>query len=199
MAVAATPEVPEALGEQRMLLHASWDEYVTMRELLDRPGLKMTFIEGALELMSPSREHELWKKSIARLIELFAHLNRIPLHGYGSTTFKKQALELGAEPDECYLVGQQLVEFPHIVLEVIHSSPLLDKLRVYLGFGVPEVWVFRNGRFALHGLARDPARYVPLERSALLPAIDFAMIARYAVRPDQAQALWDFEAEIRRT
>jgi hypothetical protein len=67
--------------------------------------------------MSPSPEHELWKTNIARLVELFAHLRRVDLRGYGSTTFKKEARERGAEPDEFYLVGERLADFPEIVLE----------------------------------------------------------------------------------
>ncbi len=61
-------------------------------------------------------------------------------------------MDLGAEPDECYLIGKKLVDYPEVVLEVIHRSPLLNKLDVYLRFGVPEVWVFRDGAFTVHVL-----------------------------------------------
>jgi len=40
-------------------------------------------------------------------------------------------------------------EFPDVVLEVIEKAPLLDKLRVYDGFEVPEVWIFESGAFAI--------------------------------------------------
>ncbi len=39
-------------------------------------------------------------------MELYAHIERIELYGYGSTTFKKEAKQRRAEPDECYLVGR---------------------------------------------------------------------------------------------
>src|SRR5271156_5821155 len=100
MAVAVSfpqPPLPSVLGEQRMLLYVSWKEYVVMRDLLDGPGLRMTYLEGKLELMSPSTDHEMWKKNIARLVELFAHVKRIDLHGYGSTTFKREAKQRGLE------------------------------------------------------------------------------------------------------
>ena len=132
-------------AEQRMLLHGvSWKEYVIMRELLDGPSPRMTYLNGALELMSPAPVHELWKKNIARLIELYAHLLRIDLYGYGSATFKHEARQRGAEPDECYLIGKKLDEFPEIVLEVINTSPLLNKLEVYSAMGVAEVWIFQK-------------------------------------------------------
>ena len=203
VAVAArSAPASELLGvepdEQRMLLRGvAWKEYVILRELMDGPGLRMTYLEGALELMTPSPEHERWKTTIARLVELYAHLGRIELYGYGSTTFKREAKERGAEPDECYLVGKDLTDFPEIVLEVIHTSPLLSKLEVYAGFGVAEVWIFKDASFRLYALDAGTGRYHQVDRSVLLPQLDFAMIARYAVRVDTPQALRDFEAELR--
>jgi Uma2 family endonuclease len=159
MAAVAPLEVAEAPREQRMLLHGvSWKEYVVMRDLLDGPALKMTYVRGALELMSPSPERELWKKNIARLVELYAHVKRIDLHGYGSTTFKKEAAERGAEPDECY----------------------------------------REGAFKLYVLDAQAGRYEVKARSALVPSLDFEVVARYARREDTPQALREFEGEIGR-
>jgi Uma2 family endonuclease len=192
MAIAATPALstrPIAV-EQRMLLHGvSWKDYVILREALDTPGLRMTYCEGMLELMSPSFGHEVDKKSIARLIELYGFLRRLRLNGYGSTTFRRQARQRGAEPDECYCVGRAMNEgeFPDIVLEVIHTNPLLDKLHVYVGLGVPEVWLFRNGGFELYRLAGD--HYDRVERSGFLPELDVALLARLAAYQEQQDAL----------
>lgn len=195
--VAASLSLAPAPAEQRMLLHCSWKEYVILRDLLDGPGLRMTYLRGALEIMSPSPAHELWKKNTARFIEHFAFVKNIELHGYGSTTFKKEMTERGAEPDECYLIGKVLNEFPDIVLEVIHTAPLLNKLDVYAPMGIAEVWVFENERFALFVLDRTTATYTVSERSALVSELDFAMLARYVVRTDTPQALREFDREIR--
>ncbi len=194
---AATPLV-EIVREQRMLLSATWKEYVLMRDLLDSPGVRMTYIEGALELMSPSPEHELWKKNIARLVEHFAFVRGIDLRGYGSTTFKREAKERGAEPDECYLVGKRLAEYPELVIEVIHTAPLLNKLDVYASMAVPEVWIFDRGAFTVHELDATKAIYRVRSGSALLPALDLDVVARYAVREDIGQALREFDAELRK-
>jgi Uma2 family endonuclease len=198
--MAAVPSIPieEPADEQRMLLYVSWKEYVLMRDLLDGPGLRMTYSKGALELMSPSPEHELWKKNIARFVEHFAFVRDIALHGYGQTTFKKEAKERGAEPDECYLIGKKLADYPEIVLEVIHTNPLIDKLDIYLAFGVAEVWVFRDGAFTLYAIDTEARRYVQRSESALVPGLDFTMLARFAVREDTPQALREFDTLIRR-
>jgi Uma2 family endonuclease len=194
MAIAATP-VPQVLPisvEQRMLLHGvSWKDYVILREALDTPGLRMTYCEGMLELLTLSFGHEFDKKSIARLVELYGFLRRVRLNGYGSTTFRREAKQRGAEPDECYCVGRAMTEgqFPDIVLEVIHTNPLIDKLHVYAGLGIPEVWLFRNGAFELYRLGGD--HYDRIERSSFLPELDLALIARLASYPDQQDALDD--------
>jgi Uma2 family endonuclease len=182
--------VPAIVEEQRMLIrNVRWKDYVLLRAALETPGLRMTFYKGALELMSPSKAHESQKKMIARMVELYTALRGVPLFTYGSTTFRREAEEHGAEPDECYCVGHALREgdYPDIVLEVIHKSPLLDKLAVHRGFDVREVWLFRDGAFEIHRLA-DGA-YTRVERSALLSDLDLGSIARLATRDDQAAAI----------
>jgi len=190
-------ERPRELPEQRMLIYGvRWKDYVILREALDTPGLRMTFCEGALELMSPSRTHELRKKSIARLVELYAVLRELPLVGYGSTTFRNEAKERGAEPDECYRVGTLMKdgEIPDIALEVIYLSPLLDKLHVYRGLGVPEIWLFEDGAFKLFHLT--DAGYERTERSVFLPDLDFKMLEELAVRDDQHEALRELRSRL---
>jgi Uma2 family endonuclease len=182
-----------------MLLNVTWKDYLILRDVLDSPGVRMTYSKGALELMSPSTRHEMWKTNIARLVELYAHVKRIDLHGYGSTTLRREMKQRGAEPDECYLLGKVLTDVPEIALEVIDTSPLLDKLEVYAAMGIAEVWVFRDGAFVIHALDHASGHYVAGASSALLPGLDFAKVATYALRIDTPQALREFEEEIRRS
>lgn len=198
----AARSLPSRLGslpEQRILINGvRWKDYVILREALDTPGLRMTYLEGSLEIMSPSPAHEAAKKSVARLVETYAFLLRIPLNGYGSTTFRREAKERGAEPDECWMYGRPLEEggFPDVVLEVIEASPLLDKLAVYDGFSVPEVWIFEDGAFALHR-RRKKGGYERVTKSSFMPDLDFERIAGLAKIVDQQQALEELERSLR--
>ena len=199
MATAALPPLQVAVppDEQRMLIHGvSWKHYIMLREALDTPGLRMTYLRGSLELMSPSKTHEVGKKLIARLLEHYAFRHRLPLNGYGSTTFRREAKECGAEPDECYAWGRTLDEgeYPDLVIEVLVTSPLLDKREVYAGFGVPELWLYRNGTIEVYRL--DGEAYRPAERSVLLPELDLALVARLATSTDQLAALQEFDTAI---
>jgi hypothetical protein len=74
---------------------------------------------------------------------------------------------------------------------------LLDKLDVYAGFGIREVWTFENGTFTVYEFEGTTRRYAAIERSRLVPDLDLAMIARYAMRIDTPQALRELDAELR--
>lgn len=155
--VAASREQPEPT-ERRFVLHGvPWWTYVALRDALDdHVGVKMIYREGTLELMSPSLLHEDAKKIIARLIETWAMERDIDLRGFGGATFRKEAKERGLEPDECYKLGPIADDgVPDIAIEVIVTSGLVDKLDVYAGLGVPEVWTWRPdaGAIEIHQLA----------------------------------------------
>jgi hypothetical protein len=73
----------------------------------------------------------------------------------------------------------------------------LNKLDIYASFGVAEVWVYRAGAFTVHRLDAATRSYQVHASSALLPDLDFAMLARYVTREDSLAALEEFEAEVR--
>jgi Uma2 family endonuclease len=184
-------------SEDRLILHGvSWEKYATMRELLDdHRRVKMTYLAGTLELLSPSDRHEWIKKTIARLIEVYALERDVRLNGYGSTTFKNPLEERGLEPDECYCFGL-LKEVPDIALEVIITSGGVDKLAVYQGLGVPEVWFWKDGSFSIHILGA--AGYEQRGRGELVPELDFEVLAQFAEAPDQHEAVQAFRDLLRR-
>ena len=182
--------------EQRLILYGvNWQRYETLQATLnDFPGLRMFYLEGTLEIMSPSPEQEVDKTTIARLIEIYALEKDIDLTGYGSTTFRKQAKERGLEPDECYCFGQ-LKEFPDIALEVIVSSGGIDKLSIYQGLAVPEVWFWQNQQFSIYRLRNQG--YEAIERSEFLPDLDFSVLAQFVKMPSQTQAVKAYRDTLR--
>lgn len=197
--VAAAPLYPmrtrSADEEQRVLLFdVPWSTYVVLRDSIESPGVRMTYLEGLLEIMSPSRAHEVDKKQIARLLELFCLERDIPLFGYGSTTFRREEKERGLEPDECYCRDRDK-EVPDVALEVVKTHGSIDKLEVYRGLGVREVWVFEEGAFQLFTLRAG--RYAPIDRSEVLPEIDLTELASFAVNPDQHAALKSYRDALR--
>jgi Uma2 family endonuclease len=180
--------------ESRVLLHdVPWSTYVVLRDSVESSGVRMTYLKGLLEIMSPSREHEVEKKQIARLLELFCLLRDIPLFGYGSTTFRREEKQRGLEADECYCRGGDR-EFPDIALEVVRTHGAIDKLDVYAGLGVKEVWVFEAGAFRI--LALRSAGYERIAASEVFPEVELSRLAHYAVQSDQHTALKAYRDEL---
>ncbi|HET7499998.1 MAG TPA: Uma2 family endonuclease [Kofleriaceae bacterium] len=175
--------------ERRFVLHGvPWWTYVALRDALDdQSGVKMTYLKGTLELMSPSTLHEDAKKIIARLLEVWAMERDVDLRGFGGATFRREAKERGLEPDECYKLGKlEDDDVPDVAIEVIVSSGLVDKMAVYAGLGVPEVWEWRprTRQIVVHCL-RDGA-YERRERSDVLPEVDLALLSSF-VQPGENQ------------
>jgi Uma2 family endonuclease len=188
--------LPSEAEEQRVLLsNVPWATYVVLRDTVQSSGVRMTYLGGQLEIMSPSRGHEVSKTQIARLLELFCLERDIPLYGYGSTTFRKEEQEVGLEPDECYCRGADRL-VPDIALEVVVSAAALDKLLVYRRLGVREVWIFQAGKFRL--LELDGEQYAAIGTSQILPEVDLDRLAWYVQQPDQHLALLAYRAELRR-
>jgi len=183
--------------DQRVILTAvTWEQYEALLELFgdDQAGVRVAYLEGDLEIMSPSRKHERIKTTVGRLVELYALERDILLTGLGSTTFREAAKEGGVEPDECYCVGQEK-ELPDIAFEVILTSGGINKLAIYEGLGTPEVWFWLAGAFHVYWLG--PNGYHRHDRSDLLPDLDFARPASLAELPDQAQAVRAFRDFLR--
>jgi len=195
-ATVVNAEAPPDLDQRIVLRDVSWEQYEALLALFgdDPPGIRMAYLEGALEIMSPSRKHETIKKVVARLVELYAIERGISLTGLGSTTFRRAAKERGVEPDECYCVGEDK-EFPDIAFEVVLTSGGVNRLAIYEGLAVAEVWLWRNGNFEIYRLG--PTGYERRERSGLLPELDFAQLVPLVEMQDQTRALQTFRDALR--
>jgi Uma2 family endonuclease len=173
-----------------VLDHAEWNDYERLLEIRGESATpRLTFIDGVLELMTPSRHHEFDKTTIGRLIEIWALEMDVALSGAGSWTIKSKLAQRGAEPDECYLLEplEDDPSRPDIAIEVVRSSGGLNKLEVYRALEVPEVWFWRDGRLDVYGLDGD--QYQALERSRKLPSLDPALIESCMTAPTQTEAI----------
>src|SRR5437763_9198921 len=97
----STVSVPQ---QQHIVLNVDWAGYVSIGETLRDQPVRMTYNQGALEIMTLSREHEWVKKLIARMLECFFLEMDIEACSGGSTTFKRELLDRGLEADECYWI-----------------------------------------------------------------------------------------------
>ena len=186
------PKTLQPTEDQRIILYdVVWEQYEQLSDMFVEEFPRMTYLEGTLEIiMTTSPEHERLKKIIARLLEAYAEEKDINLNGYGSATFRKEAVKRGAEPDECYCIGE-LNEVPDIAIEIVLTSGGIDKLEVYRGLGVKEVWFWENQQFCFYYLSED-VKYTQIYRSVLLPDLDPVLLASFVSEINQTQAVKKF-------
>jgi Uma2 family endonuclease len=103
----------------------------------------------------------------------------LDLVNLGSTTFRREDLRRGFEPDSCFYVQNEervrgKVEIdsavdppPDLVIEVDITSPSLDRFPIYARFGVPEVWRYDGERVVVYEFRN--AEYVEVANSLALP------------------------------
>jgi len=93
-------------AEQRVLLHnIAWDLYERLLESNpDSSSPRLTYDQGELEAMSPSAEHERLNRAIQLLVSLVAYELGTRISSLGSTTFRRQEIQRGFEPDSCFYV-----------------------------------------------------------------------------------------------
>lgn len=142
--------------------------------------------------MSPSFEHEAVSRLVASLVGEFAVELGISVSEAGSTTFKRENLERGFEPDECFYFfdntervrGRQNLDLdagdppPDLVVEVGFTSPSLNKLPIYAHLGVTEVWRFVGEKPEILSLNKTGEGYGASNKSVVFPILTSAALAR---------------------
>ena len=166
----------------------SWDDYerlLTMRG--DHSAPRISYLEGEVEIMSPSKTHEGIKSLIGRLVETYCLERDIPFNTYGSWTLKSQDRSRGAEPDECWVFGDTPADRPHLAIEVVWTSGRIDKLDIYRKLGVAEIWYWRQGGIQPYCLRGE--QYVPVTESEVLPGLNLELLTEFLDRPSTSDAI----------
>jgi Uma2 family endonuclease len=177
--------------DQHVVLRGmSWQDFEALLAIRgDRAGVRMYYLDGEIEFMSPAKIHEGRKKTLARLLELWAIESGIALNGFGSWTLKKEVREAGAEPDECYILGDADKDVPDLVIEVEWSRVTgLAKREIYRRLGVGELWTLKNdGRLAISVLHKG--EWAERSKSKLLPKLDLAWLLTFVAIEPQSKAV----------
>ncbi len=179
-----------------VLRNAAWSDYQRVLELRgDRPIPRLAYLEGALQLLKPSRDHEALKSMIGRLVGVWCLERGIEFSAFGSWTLESKDVERDVEPDECYVFGDARgVPRPHLAIEVIWTSGGLDKREIYRKLGVPELWLWRRGRIIVYVLRGEVYEESP--HSEVLRGIDLGELAGFLDRPTASRAILEYRAAL---
>src|SRR5918995_2406382 len=176
-------ETVKSPAEQRVVLHnISWNTYERLlADHENNSAPRLTYDRGELEIMSPSPEHEKFNRRIAQLVLVVAEELDIEAEDLGSTTFRREDLERGFEPDSCFYIqneeqvrGKDRIDLavdppPDLVIEIDIISPSFSKLPIYAQIGVPEVWRYDGERMTI--LILEGSGYAESTESIVLPPV----------------------------
>jgi Uma2 family endonuclease len=130
----------------------------------------MAYLDGTLELVRPSKDHERIKSYLGRLVEAYALERPIDLSPFGSWTLWHAPAAAGLDPDEGFILGpEQVKPIPDLAIEVIWTSGGIDKLEI-------------DRRL-------DGDRFERVERSRLFPGLDLDLLVSLLDRPTALQAI----------
>jgi Uma2 family endonuclease len=189
---------PVATHDHIVHLHdVSWADYERLLEIRgEHSAPRYTYLEGELEIMSPSKTHEAVKSVIGCLVEVWCLENGVEFSTLGSWTVKDRDVQRGAEPDECYIFGNaQDRVAPDLAIEVVWTSGGINKLDVYRKLGVNEVWYWSRGRIDVYLLRDEQYELAPVSQA--LRGIDLRQLERFVDQPTTSAAMLAYRAALR--
>lgn len=163
----------------RVLFHdVSWQEFeAILQELGEHRASRIAYNKGTLEIRMPLPEHEVNKEIIGDMVKILMEELEIDRQCFGSTTFKREDMAQGIEPDQCFyiqnhalMIGKKRIDLtidppPDLAIEVDVTSK--TQLDAYEALGVPELWRYENGKLQINVL-RD-GKYIESEISPTFP------------------------------
>lgn len=200
-------DLPERLQvddpeERHTISPVSWSQYETLlSEIGDQSSYHISYLNGVLEIVAPSRRHESGKTRIGTLLEIYFLETNIEYFPTGSTTFRKPDQEVGVEPDESYCIGTDK-EFPDLVIEVVVTSGGINRLAIYQQLGIQEVWFWSEDRLAIYHLRQNLDQftanfgYEAINRSQVLPELNIELLTESIQNPSPLAAAKAFREGI---
>jgi Uma2 family endonuclease len=189
LSVIQQPDSHSVVEGVSTLYNISWEQFKAIDAALEeQKGVKLSYLNGLLEIMSPiGPEHESVKSTLGLLLEAYWREKGTRFYRCGGFTIESPETASGT-PDESYAIGSSK-EIPDIVIEVIVTSGRLDKKELYRPKQVPEVWFWRKEKIIVFGLGEQG--YEQQQRSRFLPDLDLAVLERYLSYADQYDAVTD--------
>jgi Uma2 family endonuclease len=183
-----------APGQRVYATDIAWAVYTRLADLRDerRPGVKITFDHGNIELMSPKIRHEQPHFRLGMVVMVLAEELNIELRNAGATTLRLEEGEQGLEADESFYVahaqdvmGVDDIDLtvhppPDLVIEVDLTRSSVPKEPIYAPMGVPELWRHDDDEVAIRHLQPN-GKYQTAPRSLAFPLVTAADLTRLLV------------------
>ncbi len=149
------------LGQRLLVRNVSWSELESiLSEMGDERAARIAYSAEVLEIRMPLPKHERTKAILGDAIKILLEELAIDCECFGSTTFKRQEMNYGIEPDDCFyiknhrlMIGKDRVDLsidppPDLAIEVDVTSK--TQMDAYLKLGVPELWIYGDGELKIY-------------------------------------------------
>jgi Uma2 family endonuclease len=204
---------PQVATVDRLYLsNVDWKDYTRFLHLFaERPGHRLTYDRGELEIMSPLIGHGKDAYFLGRMIDMLSLELRIPIVAGGVVTIRRRRRQRGLEPDNCYWIANAgrvahlrrinlaVDPPPDLAIEVDVTSSSLNRMSIYANLGVPEVWRLEGDTLTFN-LLQPSGDYAPIPTSQSFPLVapndlmPFLQQARQGVGADDNEVIRAFVA-----
>jgi Uma2 family endonuclease len=173
----------------------TWREFKAVEQLLDRPGYRLSFLDGVLEIRKmPGEAHETVKKRIAALLELYLLMTGFDFTPTGSMILESESGAVKREADESYKLAPGRVR-PDLAIEVVFSSGGINKLEAYKRLLISEVWFWEDGVLFVYHLRYEgnSLHYERVSSSEEVKGIDLDLLLRCINMVNHVDAIKTFQ------
>ena len=171
----------------------AWEEYEELLEQVgEASGLRISYNNGTLKVMSLSVKHEIYARFFERLMALIDFRLGIHILSIGSATMRKRKEAKGNEADAgFYIQSAELIgdpfdlDFavdlpPDVVVEVDVHHRSTNSDPIYAALGVPEIWRYDERKLTILHLQHD--EYVQAETSQSIPMLTATILTECLLR-----------------
>ena len=191
-----------ALDEQVsvILSNVAWEIYqAAIQEFWGKQNPHFYYDRGNLLIMSNSSEHEYYNRIIASLIDILAEQFQRNWISLGSSTYQREDIEKGFEPDSCfYFANEEKIRgvkrldmsvhpAPDLIVEVDITSLSTGRQNIFAAFGVPEIWRFDGEKMQILKLEDD--NYVEIKHSLSLSKVTSEKLTEFVDKSEKLSRL----------
>ena len=173
----------------------TWREFKAVEQLLDRPGYRLSFLNGVLQIRRRSGEpHEIIKERIGALVEQYLLMAGFDFTPTGSMTLESETGKVKREADESYKLAPDR-RLPDLAIEIVFSSGGIDKLEAYKRLKIPELWFWEDGLLEVYHLRGegDGLHYEKISSSEEVQGIDLDLLLRCMNMVNHVDAIKTFQ------
>src|SRR5262249_43573693 len=146
----------------------TWRQYEELlRQFDEKPGIRLTYDQGRLEIMTLTRQHEGLAGLFPPLVFALAEECNLNYFSLKSITLRERKKLRGLEPDDCFyfrnfprIAGKKTLDLsvdppPELAIEVDVTSGSMRKFHIFAAIGVPELWRHDGKKVHFYHLAGE--------------------------------------------